>query len=139
MSNEPGVLPEVLYQRRLAPGHRPGLHRRLGHPAVQHQVTPYLKVDAPAGAVIGVQTDHYDDGRGLMGIDQATVFNARATYVCAGGVQEFEALGWMRGTAVGYTIPAGMTHPWHPRTRRRLRPCQAGDRLVPLPRRLVRG
>ncbi|MGW7202570.1 alpha-L-rhamnosidase-related protein [Streptomyces sp. NPDC054837] len=73
------------------------------------QVTPYLKVDAPAGAVIGIQTDHYDDGRGLVGIDQTTIFNVRATYVCAGGVQEFEALGWMSGTAVRYTIPAGVT------------------------------
>ena len=73
------------------------------------QVTPYLKVDAPAGAVIGVQTDHYDDGKGLVGIDQKTIFNVRATYVCTGGVQEFEALAWMSGTAVRYTIPAGVT------------------------------
>ncbi|MEH0420864.1 alpha-L-rhamnosidase-related protein [Streptomyces sp. B21-083] len=73
------------------------------------QVTPYLKVDAPAGTVIGIQTDHYDDGKGLVGIDQKTIFNVRATYVCTGGVQEFEALAWMSGTAVRYTIPAGVT------------------------------
>ncbi|MFF6983514.1 discoidin domain-containing protein [Streptomyces sp. NPDC008343] len=64
------------------------------------QVTPYLKVDAPAGAVIGIQTDHYADGG---------EFGVRSTYVCAGGVQEFESLGWMSGTAVRYTIPANVT------------------------------
>lgn len=73
------------------------------------QVTPYLKVDAPAGAVIGMQTDHYDDGAGLTGIEPGTGYNMRATYVCAGGVQEFESLAWMSGTAVRYTIPAGVT------------------------------
>jgi hypothetical protein len=73
------------------------------------QVTPFLKVDAPAGAVIGVQTDHYDDGAGLVGIEPGTQYNMRATYTCGGGVQEFEALGWMSGTAVRYTIPANVT------------------------------
>ncbi|MCL8011230.1 discoidin domain-containing protein [Streptomyces sp. AS02] len=73
------------------------------------QVTPFLKVDAPAGAVIGIQTDHYDDGAGLVGIEPGTQYNMRATYVCTGGVQEFEPLAWMSGTAVRYTIPAGVT------------------------------
>ncbi|WP_328505346.1 alpha-L-rhamnosidase-related protein [Streptomyces sp. NBC_00391] len=73
------------------------------------QVTPYLKVDAPAGAVIGVQTDHYDDGAGLTGIEPGTAYNMRATYTCKGGVQEFEALAWMSGTAVKYTIPSTVT------------------------------
>ncbi|MET9969407.1 hypothetical protein ABZZ80_26630, partial [Streptomyces sp. NPDC006356] len=72
-------------------------------------MTPFLKVDAPAGAVIGIQTDHYDDGAGLVGIEPGTQYNMRATYVCAGGVQEFEPLAWMSGTAVRYTIPAGVT------------------------------
>ncbi|GAA3228434.1 discoidin domain-containing protein [Dactylosporangium siamense] len=63
------------------------------------QVTPYLRVDAPAGAVIGMQTDHYTDGGEP---------NVRATYVTTGGVQEFEALGWMSGTAVRYTVPSGV-------------------------------
>lgn len=73
------------------------------------QVTPYLKVDAPAGAVIGIQTDHHDDGANLTGIEPGTGYNVRSTYVCAGGVQEFESLGWMSGTAVRYSIPAGVT------------------------------
>ncbi|KRV48184.1 glycoside hydrolase family 78 [Wenjunlia vitaminophila] len=63
------------------------------------QVTPYLKVDAPAGAVIGIQTDHYRDGGEA---------NVRSTYVTTGGVQEFESLGWMSGTDVRYTIPEGV-------------------------------
>ncbi len=73
------------------------------------QVTPFLKVDAPAGAVIGIQTDHYDDGANLTGIEPGTGYNVRSTYVCTGGVQEFESLGWMSGTAVRYTIPTGVT------------------------------
>ncbi|MFG2025738.1 discoidin domain-containing protein [Streptomyces sp. NPDC048825] len=73
------------------------------------QVTPFLKVDAPAGAVIGIQTDHHDDGANLTGIEPGTGYNVRATYVCTGGVQEFESLGWMSGTAVRYTIPTGVT------------------------------
>ncbi|MGN9810434.1 alpha-L-rhamnosidase-related protein [Micromonospora sp. BQ11] len=64
------------------------------------QVTPYLRVDAPAGKVIGIRTDHYNDGGES---------NVRASYVTTGGVQEFEALGWMSGTAVEYTVPAGVT------------------------------
>lgn len=64
------------------------------------QVTPYLKIEAPAGSVIGVQTDHYTDGGEN---------NVRSTYITAGGVQEFESLGWMSGTSVLYTIPAGVT------------------------------
>ncbi|MDX3313339.1 hypothetical protein P1S61_30570 [Streptomyces sp. ME08-AFT2] len=64
------------------------------------QVTPYLKVDAPAGAVIGIQTDHYTDGGAN---------NVRSTYTCTGGVQEFESLGWMSGTAVRCTVPGSVT------------------------------
>jgi|GEM_PF-517598 len=63
------------------------------------QVTPYLKVTAPAGAVIGIQTDHYTDGGDN---------NVRATYTTTGGTQEFDSLGWMSGTAVQYTIPSSV-------------------------------
>ncbi|MDX2758440.1 alpha-L-rhamnosidase-related protein [Streptomyces europaeiscabiei] len=70
------------------------------------QITPYLKVDAPAGAVIGIQTDHYADG---VQNNLADTYNVRSTYICTGGVQEFESLGWMSGTAVRYTIPASVT------------------------------
>ncbi|SDS50539.1 F5/8 type C domain-containing protein [Streptomyces sp. TLI_053] len=64
------------------------------------QITPYLKVDAPAGAVIDIETDHYSDGGEK---------NLRSTYITEGGVQEFESLGWLSGTAVRYTIPSSVT------------------------------
>jgi alpha-L-rhamnosidase len=63
------------------------------------QVTPLLVVQAPAGTVIRMQTDHYKDG-GEYGV--------RATYVTKSGVSKFEALGWMSGTAVRYAIPKGV-------------------------------
>ena len=63
------------------------------------QVTPYLKVNAPAGSIIGIQTDHYTDGGEN---------NVRSTYITTSGTQEFESLGWMSGTAVQYTIPTGV-------------------------------
>ncbi|WP_346779680.1 discoidin domain-containing protein [Streptomyces sp. S3(2020)] len=65
------------------------------------QITPYLKVDAPAGETIGIQTDHYNNDNGGNSV--------RATYITTGGVQEFEALAWMNGTTVEYTIPGSVT------------------------------
>jgi len=61
------------------------------------QVTPYLKIDAPAGKTIGFQTDNYGAGP-----------NIRAEYVTRAGVQEYESLGWISGHEVQYTIPAGI-------------------------------
>jgi alpha-L-rhamnosidase len=64
------------------------------------QVTPYLRVNAPAGLTITIQTDHYNDGGQT---------NVRSTYITTSGEQEFESLGWMSGTAVIYNIPTGVT------------------------------
>lgn len=61
------------------------------------QVTPYLQVEAKAGLRIGVQTDNYRGG---------SAPNVRAEYITRDGVQEFEALGWMSGHEVHYSIPA---------------------------------
>jgi hypothetical protein len=61
------------------------------------QVTPYLKIDAPAGKTIGFQTDNYGAGP-----------NIRGEYVTRAGVQEYESLGWISGHEVQYTIPAGI-------------------------------
>jgi hypothetical protein len=58
------------------------------------QVTPTLKVNAPAGAVIKMQTDTQSDGPGV-----------RAEYTTRDGDQEYESLGWMSGNTVKYTIP----------------------------------
>ncbi|HXT15180.1 MAG TPA: alpha-L-rhamnosidase C-terminal domain-containing protein [Gemmatimonadaceae bacterium] len=71
----------------------------VGHLPSNLQITPYLKVDAPPGATIAIQTDRYMDGGDA---------NVRATYVTRGGVQTFESPGWMSGTAVQYQIPAGV-------------------------------
>jgi hypothetical protein len=64
------------------------------------QVTPSLTVDAPAGAEIGIQTDYYRDGGSEPSV--------RSTYVTRGGLQTFESLGWMSGTAVHYTVPSNV-------------------------------
>ena len=63
------------------------------------QVTPYFEVDAPAGAVIGIQTDNYQGGGAN---------NVRAEYVTRAGRQAFEAFGWMNGHAVHYRFPDGV-------------------------------
>jgi hypothetical protein len=63
------------------------------------QVTPYLKIEAPAGKTIDIRMDNYMGGGSP---------NVRAEYVTREGVQEYENLGWMNGHAVHYTIPAGI-------------------------------
>lgn len=63
------------------------------------QMTPWLKVDAPAGCVIGISTDH-DIVGGLPCI--------KAEYITRGGEQEFECFGWMNGEKVCYIIPEGV-------------------------------
>ena len=63
------------------------------------QVTPYLKVNAPAGKVIGMQTDHYWVG---------STPTIRAEYVTCDGVQQHESLGWMNGEEMLYIVPEGV-------------------------------
>jgi len=62
-------------------------------------VTPYLKVEAPAGQTIDIRMDNYKGGGPP---------NVRAEYVTLQGVQEYENPGWMNGHEVHYTIPAGV-------------------------------
>jgi alpha-L-rhamnosidase len=61
------------------------------------QITPYLKIESPAGQVIDLRMDNYGQGP-----------TVRAEYVTREGVQEYENLGWMNGHEVHYTIPAGI-------------------------------
>ena len=61
------------------------------------QVTPYLKVTAPAGAVIKIQTDTHGEGPSV-----------RAEYTTRDGEQEYESFGWMSGNTVQYTIPSSV-------------------------------
>ncbi len=61
------------------------------------QLTPYLKVIAPAGKKIRITTENT-----LIGA-------VSTTYVTKEGEQEFEALGWFNGEHVTYKIPKGVT------------------------------
>jgi hypothetical protein len=63
------------------------------------QVTPYLKVEAPAGQLIDIRMDNYLGGGHP---------NVRGEYITRAGVQEYENLGWMNGHEVHYTIPKGV-------------------------------
>ena len=58
--------------------------------------TPYLKVKAPAGEVIRMQTDNYR----VRGIP-----TVRAEYVTRDGEQEYESYGWMNGHEMIYLVP----------------------------------
>ncbi len=62
------------------------------------QVTPYLKVEGPAGKTIDIRMDNYNGG---------SAPNIRAEYITRAGVQEYESPGWMNGHEMHYTIPAG--------------------------------
>ena len=61
------------------------------------QVTPYLKIIAPAGKKIRITTENT-----LIGA-------VSTTYKTKEGEQEFEALGWVNGEHITYKIPKGVT------------------------------
>ncbi len=61
------------------------------------QLTPYLKVIAPAGKKIRITTENT-----LIGA-------VSSTYITKEGEQEFEALGWFNGEHITYKIPRGVT------------------------------
>ena len=61
------------------------------------QVTPYLKVKAPAGRRIEMRMDNYEGG---------SARNVRSEYITREGVQEYESLGWMNGHEMRYILPA---------------------------------
>lgn len=63
------------------------------------QVTPYFEIEAPAGLLIDIRTDHYRGGGPP---------NVRTEYVTKSGRQEFECPGWMNGHQVIYSFPAGV-------------------------------
>jgi alpha-L-rhamnosidase len=63
------------------------------------QVTPYLKVKAPAGRTVQMLTDHYRVGRDKT-------LSLRAEYVTKDGVQEYESLGWLNGDKMFYIVPS---------------------------------
>ncbi len=60
------------------------------------QLTPYLKIVAPAGKKIRITTENT-----LIGA-------VSTTYITKEGEQEFEALGWFNGEHITYKIPKGV-------------------------------
>jgi hypothetical protein len=67
------------------------------------RISAYLKVKAPAGKHINIQTDQYD-GWFAFGDGPAV----RAEYITKDGEQEFETFVWMSGNSVKYNIPEGV-------------------------------
>lgn len=63
------------------------------------QITSYLKVKAPAGRTIRMQTDHYK-------VALARTQCLWAEYVTRDGVQEHESLGWLNGDKMFYILPS---------------------------------
>jgi len=63
------------------------------------QVTPYLKIESPAGLLLDIRTDNFNGGGPP---------NVKAEYITHTGVQEYESYGWMNGHQVKYTIPKGV-------------------------------
>ena len=61
------------------------------------QLTPYLKVIAPAGKTIRITTENTPIGA------------VSTTYITKEGEQEFESLGWFNGEHITYHIPYGVT------------------------------
>ncbi len=61
------------------------------------QLTPYLKIVAPAGKKIRITTENT-----LIGA-------VSTTYITKEGEQEFEASGWFNGEHITYKIPRGVT------------------------------
>ena len=61
------------------------------------QLTPYLKVIAPAGKKIRITTENTPIGA------------VSTTYITKDGEQEFESLGWVNGEHITYDIPHGVT------------------------------
>ncbi|NLT04569.1 MAG: glycoside hydrolase [Bacteroidales bacterium] len=67
------------------------------------RVTAYLKVKAPAGKLIRIQTDQYD---GWLDFNEGPA--NRVEYLTKEGLNEFETYAWMSGNSVIYTIPDGV-------------------------------
>ncbi len=62
-------------------------------------VTPYFKIDAPAGLKIDIRTDNYLGG---------SAPNIRTEYITTKGIQEFESYAYFNGHDVKYFFPKGV-------------------------------
>mgnify|MGYP000971450093 CR=1 FL=1 len=63
------------------------------------QITPYIRLKAPAGKCIRIRTDNYRGG---------SATNVFAEYRTCEGEQTFECKGWMNGHYVQYELPEGV-------------------------------
>ena len=63
------------------------------------QITPYIRLKAPAGKCIRIRTDNYRGG---------SATNVFAEYRTCEGEQTFECKGWMNGHYVLYELPEGV-------------------------------
>lgn len=71
------------------------------------QINPYFELMASGGEVIDIRTDRYSINGGPGG--DTNLYNAhRVEYICKSGINRFEALNWMFGEQVIYTIPEGV-------------------------------
>ncbi len=73
-----------------------GVREVVGHLPYNAQLTPLLRVRAPAGREIDIRTDQYLGGGSP---------NVRVEYVTREGEQSFESPGWLSGEAVIYRMP----------------------------------
>lgn len=62
-------------------------------------ITPYFKIEAPAGLLIDIRTDNYYGGGAP---------NIRTEYITKDGVQEFETPAFVNGHEVIYSFPKGV-------------------------------
>jgi alpha-L-rhamnosidase len=78
-----------------------------GLPYAAH-ITPYLKIEAAvAGLKIDIRTDRYETNGGPG--DNLSIYKGhRAEYITREGLQEFEAIDWLFGESVLYSIPSGV-------------------------------
>jgi alpha-L-rhamnosidase len=62
-------------------------------------VTPYFRIEAPAGLLIDLRSDNYRGG---------SEYNVRTEYLTRAGVQAFETPAYFNGHEVHYTFPKGV-------------------------------
>jgi hypothetical protein len=68
----------------------------IAHLPLNTTMTPYFKIDAPAGLLIDIRTDNY------MGGSEP---NIRTEYVTKNGIQEYETPAYMNGHYIIYKFP----------------------------------
>jgi alpha-L-rhamnosidase len=99
----------ALWKRPLPQWHNSGLvnytyqkldsGKLVAHLPKNISVTPYIKINAPAGLLIDIRTDNYNGGNAQ---------NVRTEYITKAGIQEFESPAYFTGHQVIYTIPEGV-------------------------------